>query len=81
MVVFAGHIRDPVAAARLDELARYLDSADGAVRRTTPDDTDDDAVIECLLVPSGERAQIEQDQIPEFFMPVNGKWRPRGIFH
>jgi phenol 2-monooxygenase len=31
------------------------------------------------LVLYGERVKIEQDQIPDFFMPATGKWRMRDI--
>lgn len=31
------------------------------------------------MVLHGEAAQIEQEQIPEYFTPVNGKWRMKGM--
>ena len=37
-----------------------------------------DSFIETLVVFSGVRIQIEQDQIPGYFWPVTGKWKMRG---
>lgn len=28
----------------------------------------------------GEARQIEQEEIPEYFTPINGKWRMKGMF-
>jgi phenol 2-monooxygenase (NADPH) len=40
---------------------------------------DPDGFIEPLLVLHGNRVEIEQEQIPEYFCPVNGKWRMKGM--
>lgn len=41
----------------------------------TPADYDPDSIIDRVLVLSGDRKAVEQDQIPEFFTPVTGKWK------
>jgi phenol 2-monooxygenase len=45
----------------------------------TPADRDIDSLIEPIVVLSGERVKIEQEQIPNFFWPVTGKWGMRGM--
>jgi phenol 2-monooxygenase len=40
---------------------------------------DPDGFIEPLLVLHGYRVEVEQEQIPEYFCPVNGKWRMKGM--
>lgn len=33
-----------------------------------------------MLVISGDRKKVEQDQIPELFTPVTGKWHQKCLF-
>ncbi|KAK3339882.1 hypothetical protein B0T25DRAFT_574765 [Lasiosphaeria hispida] len=40
----------------------------------TPAGEDSDMVVDRVLVLAGERKKVEQEQIPEFFTPVAGKW-------
>lgn len=47
---------------------------DDAARRYTPPSDYPDSVIDRVLVLSSDRKKVEQDQIPEFFTPVTGKW-------
>jgi phenol 2-monooxygenase len=49
------------------------------VSKYTPAGGDVDSFIEAILVISGKRIQIEQDQIPNYFWPVTGKYRMRDI--
>lgn len=44
----------------------------------TPADQYIDSIVETIVVLSGERAKIEQEQVPNFFWPVSGKWGMRG---
>jgi hypothetical protein len=60
------------------QIARYLDSADGPVRKYTSRAADVDSLIEPIVVFSGERIKLEQEEIPEFFWPATGKWKMRG---
>jgi phenol 2-monooxygenase len=41
----------------------------------TPVGADPDSRIDPVLVLSGKRTAVEQEQIPEYFTPVTGKWR------
>ncbi|KAL1860655.1 hypothetical protein VTK73DRAFT_7217 [Phialemonium thermophilum] len=72
VVVFAGHIRDAAAAARLDKVAQKLERI---VSKFTRPDDDLDSVIDPVLVLSGKRTDVEQAQIPSFFTPVTGPWK------
>ena len=44
----------------------------------TPADEDIDSFIEPLVILTGDRASIEQKQIPGCFWPETGKWKIRG---
>jgi phenol 2-monooxygenase len=78
IVIFAGDIRDEAAAQRLNQLADYLTSVKGPVRKFTLSGQDIDSFIESIVILSGERIKIEQEQIPDYFWPVTGKWKIRG---
>lgn len=77
IIIFAGDIRTPSAATRLRNLADYL--KDGPVRKFTAKSDDIDSFIESLVVLSGDRLQIQQEQIPEFFSPITGEWKIRDL--
>ncbi|KAF3393385.1 3-hydroxybenzoate 4-monooxygenase [Talaromyces pinophilus] len=79
IVVFAGDISTPACSERLNNLADFLSSDASPVSRFTPSIADRDAIIEPILVLHGEATQIEQEQIPEYFTPVNGKWRMKDL--
>ncbi|EED24607.1 phenol 2-monooxygenase, putative [Talaromyces stipitatus ATCC 10500] len=80
IVIFAGDISTPACLERLNKLAAFLSYEQGPVSRFTPSTADRDSVIEPILVLHGESSQIEQQQIPEYFTPVNKKWRMRDLF-
>jgi phenol 2-monooxygenase (NADPH) len=48
---------------------------DRVVKRFTPQGSDYDSIFNIILVLSGKRTEIEQEQIPDTFVPVNGKWK------
>jgi phenol 2-monooxygenase (NADPH) len=44
------------------------------VRRFTPAAADYDSIFNILLVLSGKRKEVQQEEIPEPFTPTTGKW-------
>lgn len=74
IVVFSGDILDQEAAIRLDKLSTKLANL---VQRFTPDGKDADTIIQALLVLASKRTEVEQEQIPEIFTPIAGKWRSK----
>ncbi|KAI9691652.1 MAG: hypothetical protein M1822_007723 [Bathelium mastoideum] len=79
IVVFAGDIRQAAASRKLVDLGIYLFSDDGPIYEHLPPESDIDNFIEVILVLSGERLKINQEQIPECFYPVTGQWRMRDL--
>lgn len=77
LLIFAGDIRISSNLTRLQKLADYL--RDGPVQMFTPKNADVDSFIESIVVLLGNRSQIEQEQIPEFFSPITGKWKMRDV--
>ncbi|KAF3014694.1 hypothetical protein E8E14_005519 [Neopestalotiopsis sp. 37M] len=77
IVVFAGDIRYQSAEERLNTVATDLDRV---VKRFTPQGSDYDSIFNIILVLSGKRTEIEQEQIPDTFVPVNGKWKMKCLF-
>ncbi|KAF2011495.1 phenol 2-monooxygenase-like protein [Aaosphaeria arxii CBS 175.79] len=76
VVVFAGDIAQPTNKQRLEKLATQL----GALtKRFTPAEDDVDSLIEPILVLKTKFTETEQHQIPDYFVPVNGKWRIRDL--
>lgn len=49
-------------------------------KKFTPDGMDPDSVIDRVLVLSGPRKSVEQEQIPDFFTPVTGQWKMKCKF-
>ncbi|RDW75236.1 hypothetical protein BP6252_06378 [Coleophoma cylindrospora] len=74
IVVLGGDICSERSRERLHALTRYLSSPESPISIHTPAGKDIDSFIETLLVLSGSRLEVEQDQIPSFFFPVSGKW-------
>ncbi|KAK1826995.1 putative monooxygenase [Podospora conica] len=72
VVVFAGDLAKKEAAEKLSEASKTLESI---VNDFTPADYDPDSIIDRVLVLSEDRKKVEQEQIPEFFTPVTGKWK------
>lgn len=79
IVIFAGDISDTNASKMLDNLGAFLDSEDGPIRRVTPSDRDIDNFVTPVVVLSGSRDKIEQEQIHPYFWPVTGPWRMRDL--
>ncbi|KAI9691688.1 MAG: hypothetical protein M1822_007760 [Bathelium mastoideum] len=78
IVVFAGEVGHE-ALERLERLAEYLEGKDSPVKRFTPREWDIDAFIEPIVVFSGRRLDLEQEQIPPYFWPETGKWKMRDL--
>lgn len=57
-----------------------MNSSAGVVHKYASDGADIDSFIEPIVVFSGERMKLEQEQIPEYFWPVTGKWKMRGVY-
>ncbi|KAM0791503.1 hypothetical protein ACM66B_005956 [Microbotryomycetes sp. NB124-2] len=76
IVIFAGDVREPEQKERLDKAAAYLDSAEGPLRKHTPEDDDIDSVIETLTVISNPRVSVEPNAFPDILWPAKG---PHGI--
>jgi phenol 2-monooxygenase len=72
VVVFAGDIKDAAAAARLKKVAASLTAI---ADEFTPTGADPDSLIDPVLVLSSQRTNVSQDEIPDFFTPVTGKWQ------
>ncbi|KAK7726714.1 hypothetical protein SLS57_003275 [Botryosphaeria dothidea] len=79
LIIFAGDIADPTTFTRLQKLADSLEGDQGLVQKFTQKGADIDSFIESIVLFKGTRLGIEQDQIPEYFWPVTGKWRMRDI--
>lgn len=56
-----------------------MSSEEGPARRVTASTEDPDSFIEPLLVLHGNRVEMEQEQIPEYFSPITGKWKIKGM--
>lgn len=70
VVVFAGDIQQRETRDRLNQVASTLESTIGAF---TSEETDEDSIIESLLVLKTKRTEIELGHIPDVFKPVTGK--------
>lgn len=79
IVIFAGDIRQDAASRKLSQLGEYLFSDGGLVEKYLPPRSDIDSFIEVIIVLFGERLEIDQEQIPQCFYPVTGKWRMRDL--
>jgi len=60
------------------QLGEYLFSEHGPIQKYTTLGSDIDSFIEVIVLLSGERLKIKQEQVPQCFWPVNGKWGVRG---
>ncbi|KAH7139324.1 FAD binding domain-containing protein [Dendryphion nanum] len=76
IIVFAGDIAKEVNRIRLFDLSNHLESISKRYTRTIQDI---DSLIEPILVLSSGFSAIEQDQIPDYFWPVTGKWKMRDL--
>lgn len=78
IVVFAGDIRQDAASRRLNQIGEHLFSEGGPIQKYTVPGSDIDSFIEVVVVLSGDRLNINQEQIPHYFRPVTGKWGTQG---
>ncbi|KAK4120241.1 hypothetical protein N657DRAFT_603226 [Parathielavia appendiculata] len=74
VVVFAGDITQREVASRLKKVS---DSLELTAQRFTPLGAYPDSVIDRVLVIASDRKRVEQEDIPEFFTPVTGRWGMR----
>ena len=79
IVIFAGEIGDPAMLERLEQWRDFLIAGMSPVRKITPPDADVDSYVEFIVVIAGERVKLEQEEIPKYFWPVNGKRRMRDL--
>ncbi|KAL0258236.1 hypothetical protein SLS55_007409 [Diplodia seriata] len=79
LVVFAGSTEGQTTVSRLQKLADFLGGPHGLVAKLTPKGADIDSLIEPIVVLSGRRHGMEQEQIPDYFQPVTGKWKMRDL--
>ncbi|KAH8799108.1 FAD binding domain-containing protein [Xylogone sp. PMI_703] len=79
IVVFGGDVRQSAASTRLNQLGKYLFSDIGPIQKHLPPEADIDSFIEAILILSGDRLKTQQEQIPEYFYPVTGKWGMRDL--
>ncbi|KAF2734495.1 hypothetical protein EJ04DRAFT_576888 [Polyplosphaeria fusca] len=76
VVVFGGDLARAGSMERLEKLAGSLEAM---TKKYTPADSDIDSLIEPILVLSGGFAETEQEQIPQYFWPVTGKYKMRDL--
>jgi phenol 2-monooxygenase len=62
----------------LKQLGDNLFSQTSPISQFTVPGADNDSFIEIIVVLSGSRLEIEQEQIPLSFSPITGKWKLRG---
>ncbi|KAG4411042.1 hypothetical protein IFR04_015817 [Cadophora malorum] len=79
IIIFAGSVGDERGVERLVKLASFLASEKSPVRRFTLPNADIDSFIEPIVIFHGKRVEMEQEQIPEYFWPVTGKWGMRDL--
>ncbi|KAF4625410.1 hypothetical protein G7Y89_g12755 [Cudoniella acicularis] len=78
IVAFPGDIQAAETIPRLEKLASYL-TGGGPIATFTGAGEDVDSFIETIVVLYGERLKLEQEQIPDYFWPVTGKYRIRDL--
>ncbi|KAI1082077.1 FAD binding domain-containing protein [Whalleya microplaca] len=83
IVIFGGDICDESVSRRLQKVREHLLSNDfeHVIRHFTPPGSDFDSVIHPILFLSSKRIDVEQEQIPELFTPITGKWKMRSLFN
>ncbi|GFF70627.1 3-hydroxybenzoate 4-monooxygenase [Aspergillus lentulus] len=79
IIVFPGDIRQQLASTKLNQLGTYLFSNHGPIQKYLPPGADIDSLIEVIVILSGERLEIQQEQIPDAFWPATGKYRMRDL--
>ncbi|OCL03715.1 putative phenol 2-monooxygenase [Glonium stellatum] len=76
VIFFAGDTQTYDAARRLQKLSEYLEDL---VHTFNVPSSDIDSFIEPIIVLAGKRTKIEQEELPEYFWPVTGKWQMRDL--
>lgn len=77
ILLFPGDIRKPALRKALDELAGYLDSPSGPIRRYTGKGQEIDSVIQLFTVIASPRVDIEPDAFPDILRPTFGEFKYR----
>ena len=62
-------------AMDFNKTQQSAETLDKIVQTYTPADQDPDRILDRILVLSSDRKKLEQEEIPEFFTPVTGKWK------
>ncbi|KAF2851460.1 phenol 2-monooxygenase-like protein [Plenodomus tracheiphilus IPT5] len=76
VVVFGGDAKESGDGERLGKLAALLEQM---TLRFTPPTSDVDSIIEPILVLHSKFVDVEQEDIPDYFWPVSGKWGIRDL--
>jgi len=79
LLIFGGNLQEQSSKDRLQHLAAYLDSPGGPIKPYLRQGEDVDSFIEIILLLSGNRQAIEQDQLPACFWPTTGKYQMRDL--
>lgn len=80
VVVFCGDLAHERQMHRLQGVAERLAAEDGVIRRLTAEGAAPDTFVEPLLVAAGRRVDLELDEIPKLFTPINGRYNMLGTF-
>ncbi|KAF1966383.1 hypothetical protein BU23DRAFT_593204 [Bimuria novae-zelandiae CBS 107.79] len=76
IVIFAGDINDEAHRRRLEKLANVLEPL---ARTFTLPSADIDSILEPIVILSSKFLETQQEQIPDYYWPVTGKWRMRDL--
>lgn len=66
---------------RIIQVAAYLDTPDGPIRRYTPPNEDLDSVIEVLTIISNPRVSVEPNAFPAILWPARKPYGSRGTLY
>ena len=78
VVLFAGDV-DADRQLVLARLRRMAGGLTETIQMVTRKEEDADHVVEVLVVFKGDRTAIEMTDLPDFYRPINGKWRMQGM--
>ncbi|KAF2743520.1 hypothetical protein M011DRAFT_480667 [Sporormia fimetaria CBS 119925] len=76
VVIFGGDINVDAARKKLQSAADCLEQI---VKKFTSSGQDIDSLVEPIVVLSSRFQEVEQEQIPNYFWPVTGKWKIRDL--
>ncbi|BGP32394.1 hypothetical protein JCM10296v2_004175 [Rhodotorula toruloides] len=77
IILFAGDVREQEQKGKLEQVAAYLDTPDGPIRRYTPRNDDLDSVIEVLTIISNPRISVEPNAFPAILWPARKPYGSR----